>query len=311
VAGLKEIRRRITSVKNTRQITRAMKLVSAAKLRKAQEAAIAGRQFGSEIKKALMLAIENLPEGFTHPYLTKGGAQITSPKAGTAENSKKKRRVIVVGGERGLCGAFNANLIKAVQLQENPADCDFVLVGRKACSTGRRFNWNPAEGVTASDANRIGFEGLTEDVSQWPIDEIITATTADFINGQVEDVVIYYTKFVSAMTQKPVREVVLPLDFTAQESEAEVVTESLVAKLEPSPSQVFDYLLPVYLRSIIREAGLESRASEHAARMTAMESATNNASDLIERLRLFYNRARQSAITTELIDIIGGAGAVE
>ena len=308
MAGLKEIRRRITSVKNTRQITRAMKLVSAAKLKKAQEAAYAGRQFSAEMKRALLLAMENLPEDFTHPYLkvrAEGSKQ-------ASKTTPAKRRVIVVGGERGLSGAFNANLLKAVQQQENTAECEFVLIGKKACSNGRRFFWKPAPSITANDPSAIGYEGLSEDILSWPVEEIIKSAISGFAEGDVEEVIIYYTKFVSALTQKPTREILLPLDAVTLKEEAENAgLENLVAKLEPSAKAVFEYITPIYLRSKLREAGLESRASEHSARMTAMESATNNASDLIDRLKLFYNRARQSAITTELIDIIGGAGAVD
>ena len=271
-----------------------MKLVSAAKLRRAQDAALAGRQFSDEIKKAILLALQNLPEGFTHPYL-----RTTASPAGA------KKRVIVVSGDRGLSGGFNANLLKAAQ-QEDKANTEYVLVGRKACQSAQRFGWTVAPTITAGN----GFDGLPEDVGSWPIDEIVRAATADFGEGKIDEVVVYYTKFISALTQKPTREVLLPLDPESMRSE-ELSGAAMVAKLEPSAEQVFKYLAPVYIRSKMREAGLESRASEHAARMTAMDAATNNASDLIERLRLYYNRARQSAITRELIDIIGGASAVE
>jgi len=292
VPSLKEIRRRITSVKNTRQITRAMKLVSAAKLKRAQDAALAGRLFSLEIQRALLTAIENLPEGYTHPYLNFS----TKPRT--------KRRIVVVGGERGLCGAFNANVTKAVQLTETASGIDrtYVLVGRKAVASGKRFNWNCTH----------SFEGLGEDITAWPIENMVSAAVEGFEKREIEEVALYYTQFVSAMTQRTTVEQLLPLDpAQMRERLAAEGVWSPIAKLDPSPKEVFEYLAPLYIRARLREAALESKASEHAARMTAMDSATNNASDLIDRLRLYYNRARQSAITRELIDIIGGASAVE
>lgn len=270
-----------------------MKLVSAAKLKRAQDAALAGRQFSLEVQRALLTAVENLPEGFSHPFLS-------PPK----HSGKRKRRVIVVSGERGLCGAFNANIIKAVQNTEVSTDVerDYLLIGKKSTAAGRRFGWLAAN----------SFDGLSEDVAGWPIDKIVDAALSDYQSGEVSEIVLYYTQFVSAMTQKPVFEQLLPLspDIMRERLATEGVWSS-VARMDPAPKEIFEYLAPIYIRSRIREAGLESKASEHAARMTAMDSATNNASDLIERLRLYYNRARQSAITTELIDIIGGASAVE
>lgn len=290
MAGLKEIRRRITSVKNTRQITRAMKLVSAAKLKRAQDAALAGRKFAHELQTTIELALDELPESFRHPFL----------RDGSVEETGGKRLAIIVAGERGLCGAYNTTILKSFQAQEiDLKKSDGVIaIGRRAVSQARRMGWNLL----------APFEGLPEDIAKWPLEEISYEVVSRFQSGEYSEVVVYFTRFVSAMTQQVRTEVILPLsreNFSSTESATHVR-----AKLSPSAEQVFSAAAALYLRSKLREAALESKASEHAARMTAMESATSNASDLIDRLKLFYNRARQSAITRELIDIIGGAEAV-
>jgi len=271
-----------------------MKLVSAAKLKRAQEAAAAGRLFSLEVQRALLTALENLPEGYSHPF-------INPPKKNLG---MAKRRVVLVSGERGLSGPFNANNLKAVVQGETATNVerDYLLIGKKGVQAAARFNWNALK----------GFESLPEDIGQWPVEEIVDVALQGYADGEVQEIVLYYTQFISTMTQKPTSDILLPLN--PEQMKLRLEKEGVapaVAKLDPSPEEVFEYLAPIYIRSRLREAGLESKASEHAARMTAMDSATNNASDLIERLRLFYNRARQSSITTELIDIIGGASAVE
>jgi F-type H+-transporting ATPase subunit gamma len=152
-------------------------------------------------------------------------------------------------------------------------------------------------------------EGLPEDASTWPIEEIANPFIQDFQNGLCDEVVIYYTKFFSAVTQRVVRQPLLPF-LPAEISPATGALASRQGrKYSPQPEEIFASLIPQLIRTSICQAGFESKASEHAARMTAMDSATRNADDLIERLRLTYNRARQSAITKELLDILGGAEA--
>jgi F-type H+-transporting ATPase subunit gamma len=258
-----------------------MKLVSAAKLKRAQDAALAGRAFSLEIQRSLLMAIENLPEGYTHPFLQK-------------PLSKGPELAVVISADKGLCGAFNANIVKSAATVSKTSQ--FLLVGRKAVQASKRFNWKEL----------AVFEGLPEDVAKWPVEELAKVA----IEAETK-VSIFYTQFVSAMTQAPKSESLLPLDPAEMRARLESEGISLLAKIDPSPVEVFEYLAPLYIRARLREAALESKASEHAARMTAMDAATNNASELIERLRLFYNRARQASITTELIDIIGGASAVE
>lgn len=297
MAGLKAIRRRITSIRNTRQITRAMKLVSAAKLKRAEEAAVAGRTFTERLETVLAAALAGLPENFTHPLLTSGESQKVS-----------NRRAVVISGERGLCGAYNTNVIKAVLAQEfhGPLRSDFVAVGRRTVSTAKRLRWTVAE----------NYEGLPEDISKWPIEQIVSSLLQRYQSGASDEIVLYYTRFISGLQQEVRREVLVPISkasFVAKllkQGGASVIDEKQFG-YDPEPTALFTALLPLYLRAKFRGAVLEAKASEHASRMAAMDAATTNADDLTARLQLFYNRARQSAITRELIDIIGGAEALE
>ena len=288
--SLKEIRRRITSVNNTRQITRAMKLVSAAKLRRAQDAAENQRSYSAKLNQVVRNALNSLQGEFTHPLIEKA-------------DEVKKRRVIVITGDRGLCGGYNASVIKAVAAQEDDAsiELEVVPVGRRSVSAGNSAGWQHVE----------EYQDLPESAADWPIDEIADSAIKAFTSSDCDEVVVYFTTFVSAMTQEVTREVVLP--FSLEDAEGEQAGEAAdgVITFSPSPEEILKGLLPLLIKTKLAQAALESKASEHAARMTAMDSATNNANDLIDKLKLHYNRARQSAITSELIDIVGGAEAVQ
>lgn len=294
MGGLKEIRRRISSVKNTKQITRAMKLVSAAKLRRAQEAAEGGRSFGERLQDVLRTVRADLPENFSHPLLE-------------VREEVRKRRVVVIAGERGLCGAYNANVIKAIKANRKNADCemDFVVIGQRALSAANREKWP----VVASHVR------LPDEVSDWSTSEWADDLIGAFSSGEVDEVVVYYTTFKSAMTQVVTRDVLLPFAppeaLKKDKAAPAEQTEVSLSKYDPTPDKIVGQLLPLLVKTQLCQAAMESKASEHAARMTAMDSATRNADELIEKLRLYYNRARQSAITTELIDIVGGAEAIK
>ncbi len=288
--GLKTIRRRITSIKNTKQITRAMKLVSAAKLRRAQDLALGARAFSGHLARILVsVAGGGNLEGFT----------LLEKRA-----EKRSRIVVVISADRGLCGGYNTNLLKAVSADAaaNKLDTRYILLGRRAVSAGNRAKWN----VIAK------YEGLPDDASLWAIDEITSTLVEEFSAGRADEVTVFYTKFVSTMTQKVVSETLLPVGQEPAEEGSETAAESAAETVQTDPSreEIIRNLLPLLLRGKVVQTGLESKASEHAARMTAMDSATNNADDLMAKLQLFYNRARQSSITKDLIDIIGGAEAI-
>lgn len=295
MGGLKEIRRRIGSVSNTKQITRAMKLVSAAKLRRAQDAALNGRAYSDRLIGVVQSLLGEISEQFTHPLLQE-------------RKEVKNRLAVVISGERGLCGAYNTNILKA--LAALPADIaesqQVIAIGARTVSSAKRLGWK----LVGS------YEKLPENAALWPIEAINKQVVNSFIDGTYDEVTLYYTKFHSAISQEVVKEKILPLSREAllalNVGEQQAKTSNKAGmKAQPSADRLVTDLIPLVLAARLRQAGLESKASEHASRMTAMDSATKNADDLTSKLKLFYNRARQSAITTELIDIVGGAEAVK
>lgn len=295
MAGLKEIRRRIGSVQNTRQITRAMKLVSAAKLKRAQDAALNGRHFTNELRDSLDTVIGDLPSTFNSPVLQ-------------AHEDIKRRRIILVGGERGLCGPYNTNIIREIHNDLTGSDVknEFIPIGKRMVLAAKRFEWDVVE----------SFEDLSEDATVWEMDEVVQKCVDDFVAGEYDELRIYYTEFVSAVTQNVKKYTLLPMSATGEKVDDALPTKGAACmnpklKYDPLPETMFEKLYPLTLLAYIKLAGLEAKASEHASRMTAMDSASNNANELLEKLKLYYNRARQSAITTELMDVIGGAGALE
>jgi F-type H+-transporting ATPase subunit gamma len=300
MSGLKVIRRRLSSVKNTKQITRAMKLVSAAKLKRAQDAAVGGRKFSERLDEVLLGAISQLPEDFKNPLIE--------------VRPVKRRAYVFFAGERGLCGGYNTNITKAAiaSVKDSPGiENLFYVVGRRAESGAKRNEW----------VIKRAFVGLSENPAEWPIDDMSDDLVSLYERKEVDEVVLLYTKFVSAMTLEVTREKLLPFSMEnaavrgssnnkiSSEDSSENIVQHKKLKVEPSPEEVFTSLLPMVLKTKLFQASYESKACEHAARMTAMDSATRNADELISKLLLFYNRARQRAITTELMDILGGAEA--
>lgn len=270
-----------------------MKLVSAAKLRRAQDAATNGRDYRDRLQGVLETVSVDLAGNFDSPLLK--------------QREVKKRRVIVIAGERGLCGAYNSNVIKRVNAdaKDSEVELEYVAIGRRAVSAANRYLWNTVE----------KHESLPEDANLWPIDKIISKSIADFESGACDEVIVYYTTFVSALTQQVTKETLLPLTNVSASDE---VKESPAPRdfaghvqYDPGAREIAESVLPLLTRTRLLQASFESKASEHAARMTAMDAATNNADDLIHSLKLYYNRARQSAITTELLDILGGAEALQ
>ncbi len=287
MSGLKIIRRRLASVKNTKQITRAMKLVSAAKLKRAQDAALGGRKFSERLDEVLLGAVSQLSENFENALI-----QV---------RPVKKRAYVFFAGERGLCGGYNTNISKVAlaTVRENPEiENHFFVVGRRAEATAKRYSWNI----------RGALVGLSEDPSEWALSELGNELVSMYENKEVDEVVLLYTKFISAMTLQVTKERLLPFSLQSESPGTESLGTKKI-KVEPSAEEVFSSLLPLVLSTKLYQAGYESKACEHAARMTAMDSATRNADELISKLLLFYNRARQRAITTELMDILGGAEA--
>ena len=268
-----------------------MKLVSAAKLRRAQEGAENGRAYSAQLNRTVRTILSDLGGEFDHPLANR-------------REEIKTRRVVMVSGERGLCGAYNSNIIKAIRANEieSGVKIEIVAIGRRSVSACRSYGWNAV----------AEYEGLADDSSLWPIEEIATQLMDDFSEGRCDEVVVYYTKFISAMTQEATKVPLIPLGSLGElgADEQDDAQGSGRVKYSPEPEVILAGLIPALVATSLRHAMLEAKASEHAARMTAMESATKNAGELIDSLRLRYNRARQSSITTELIDIIGGSEAI-
>ncbi len=286
--SLKSIKKRIESVKNTEQITRAMYMVSAAKLRRAQENAENSRPFASSLESTIKNLLARL-ESADHPLLT-------------PRDEIKTAEIVLFTSDRGLCGGFNANMIKTAEafFRDNAQAYEEILlsaIGRRGGDYFKRRK-RPARKVTTNLVREINFE-MARDIA----DEL----TDRYVSGEVDTIFLLYPRFKSAMTQIPTVFQLLPFQFETEEEEGAMVEYIY----EPSIEKLLDQLLPRQVRTQVYSAMLESVASEHGARMTAMDSATSNASEMIDNLTLQYNRARQAAITTELMEIISGAEALK
>lgn len=302
--SLKTIRKRITSVKATQKITRAMKMVAGARLNRAQQRITALRPYAVKTNEILQGVAGAMRAKQTDlEYSTTGTVEQLHPLL----QRRPERNVLflVMAGDRGLCGAFNANVTKAAEREwraKKDADVDvqFATVGKKA-----RDYISRRRGEIARDFPRM-FDGLdlgkARVVAEW--------VTAKFQKGEVDAVYVVYNEFKSAMTQKTVVEPLLPLpEPELEQGDAELApTEYL---FEPNEYTVLERLMPMYVEISIYRALLETQAGFFGAQMTAMDAATRNAKDMIGRLTLQYNRARQAAITKELMEIIGGAEALK
>lgn len=287
--SLKAIRKRIGSVKNTQKITRAMKLVAAARLRRAQDAIIAARPYSSALEQVVAELAARAGRD-AHELL--------------AQRPGKRAEVVVLTSDRGLAGSFNAQVLRRSEalLGDELADWDEVglrVVGRKGNDFFKR-----------RDVSILKYIGAP--TSQTALDlsrEIANHVVDDFLEERTDRIYLIYSEFKSAMSQKPVVRQLLPIEpHVIAEGESQRAGDFLY---EPSKEELLAHLLPLYVQNGIYRAALESIASELGARMSAMDSATRNAGEMIDRLTLQYNRARQAAITKELLEIIGGAEALK
>lgn len=288
MAALKDIRKRISSVKNTQKITRAMKLVAGARLRKAQQ----------NIERLRPYAIKTY-EVLSGVAARVGGDEDVHPLL--ARREPKNVMLVVLTSDRGLAGAFNSNICKAAyrrwkELESEGSQVCFGIIGRKGRDYFKRRN---------ADI-RHDFLGVFEELSVDKAGEIGRYIVEDYTSIHLDACYLVYNEFKSAISQQVVIEPLLPI------KPMELAEDQLGDFIyEPNQQALLDNLLPMYVEVEIYRALLESVASEHGARMTAMDAATNNASDMIDRLTLQYNRARQAAITKELMEIIGGAEALK
>ena len=283
--SLIDIRRRIRSVKSTQQITRAMKLVSSAKLRRAQDRVLAARPYSAILARLLadVARAARSDERLTHPLL--------------AERPERRIQLILITADRGLAGAFNSNLIKAAQqfLAEHEGQpIEMETIGRK----GRDFFRKRRATLSGEHV------GATEKVTYPYVAEIARQVMARFAAGEIDAVYLLYNEFKSIMTQRLVVARILPVAVPVEGDPIEYIYEQ-------SPAELLAKLLPRYVEIAIYQALLESGAAQQAARMTAMDAATTNASDMIERLTLYMNRVRQASITKEIIEVVSGAAVVD
>jgi F-type H+-transporting ATPase subunit gamma len=283
--GTREIKRRIKSVKNTRQITKAMKMVAAAKLRRAQERAESSRPYSEKIKEVIS-SIAAGTKDFSHPMLE--------------DRPVKKTGYLVMTSDRGLAGGYNANVLRLVsntiKKKHNSTDEYMIFViGKKGRDYFRKRKMPIVQEVI----------GLTDNPTLTEIKDISSKAIGMFAEQTFDELVLFYNRFDSAIQQTPVEKKILPL-----QSEDVITKTSMVYEYEPSSEVVLEELLPKYAETLIYSALLDSKASEYGARMTAMGSATDNASELIDSLTLKFNRARQAAITQEIAEIVAGANAL-
>jgi F-type H+-transporting ATPase subunit gamma len=283
MANLRDIRRRINSVKSTQKITRAMKMVAAARLRRAQEAIQRARPYAYHMRDLVNRLSSRVDEDM-HPLLRRGQGDRTG--------------LIVVTSDRGLCGGFNSNIVneamRAIRKDFAGRDIELTVVGRKGIEALRRRGYQ----------FRASFTEVLEKNPLRAAGEIIGDVIEHFERGGTDAVYCVYNEFKSAISQRVVIEQLLPFELPETDDAA------VDYLYEPSPPAVVGALLERHMQVQMHRILFESAASEHGARMTAMDAATNNAGDVIDRLTLLYNRARQTAITTEMIEIVSGAEAL-
>jgi F-type H+-transporting ATPase subunit gamma len=281
--SLKDLRKRIGSVRSTQQITKAMKMIAAARLRRAQEAAEHARPYAAKLTEMFTAVVAGLSEE-AHPLL--------------ARREERRIDLVLLTSDRGLCGGFNSNLVRQAETflrEHQDREVQLMLVGRKGRDYYRRRRITPLVERTGVVPAGVG------DISR----ELAERVTARFAEDQTDAVYLLYSRFQSAIAQIPTVVRLLPVDTPPEDaSPVEYI-------FEPPRPELLARLLPRYVETRMLQALLESIASELGARMTAMDNATRNASEMIDRLTLSMNRARQAAITTELMEIVSGAEALK
>jgi F-type H+-transporting ATPase subunit gamma len=281
MASLRDIRRRIKSVKNTAQITKAMQMVAASKMRKAQQAALNGRSYAILLNRVLV-SLRNRLEERVHPLLEK--------------REIKNELVVVLSTDKGLCGGLNTNLLREV-INFDATTTKFVSVGRK----GTQF-------LARTKRNMIADFPLKERPTFLEAKAISKFLIERFLSGDVDKVTVLYPRFVNTLTQKPTILTLLPIT-SLEEAGIQVPDEPPIPEaegdiiFEPGPEKILDTLLPYYVHFELFQMLLATRASEHSARMVVMKSATDNAKEIVKDLTLEYNKARQASITKELLEI--------
>jgi F-type H+-transporting ATPase subunit gamma len=284
---LRAIRRRIVSVRSTQKITRAMELIASSRIIRAQQRVQAARPYSEEMRR-LIASVARTATNIDHPLLQQ------RDEVGTVG-------MVVVTADRGLAGAYNSNIIRAAEHDmEEHRDTNIYAVGKKGVSYFRFRGYDLSESwIGVSDQPRI------EDARA-----VAKAVTKAFGEGEIDEIRLGYTRFVSALTQRPTVVNLLPVPTEKLEGDEDAGGPRAGYVFEPEPEEILDYLLPRYIEGAIYQGMLEAAASEHAARRRAMKAATDNADELIETLTRVFNQARQAEITTEIMEVVGGAEAL-
>ncbi|MDR9408871.1 MAG: ATP synthase F1 subunit gamma [Balneolaceae bacterium] len=295
MANLRDIRNRISSIKNTQQITKAMKMVAAAKLRKAQQRMNATRPYSKKMGQVVSKLVSTQKD-LLNDLLRK-------------PEETKRILLIVIGSDRGLCGGFNNNLFRKVEgvisdeysTFNDQGHLELITIGKKASGYFKKRDYNVIE----------AFPGFFDDLNYEETSEIMTFASEKFVEEYYDKVLIAFNEFKTVITQNRLIEEALPLKTESIGEEEEESSTNKDYIFEPDPVSILEKLLPVHLNMQLWRAVLESNASEQGARMAAMDNATENAKELEQDLKLEYNQARQSAITTEISEIVSGAAALE
>jgi F-type H+-transporting ATPase subunit gamma len=297
MATLRDIKRRITAVSNTAKITQAMKMISAAQLRRAQDAILSARPYVQKLGDVLTNLVENVGEGYSHPL-------IRMPK------DIKNIVVIVIASDRGMCGSFNTNLFKFtnktihedIKAEYPNAKINVVAVGKRSVNFFRKESFGIFD----------NFPGIFSRLKFQTAKDVVATVSDKFINGEVDKVYVIFNHFKNLISQVPTCMTLLPIAPEKKLHKHDTKNSfNLDYIFEPDKKQILDDLLPKHLDIQLWRTLLESSAAEQAARMVAMENATHNANELIKNLDLAYNKARQASITKEMLEIVGGAEALK
>ena len=287
MASMRDIRRRIKSVKSTQQITKAMKIVSAAKLRKVQASLIAARPYAKKVQEVMDHLLGSEAE-YENALIT--------PRA-----EVKKVCYVVLAGDRGLCGGYNSQVLRLAEneIKAEKAECGLLLIGKKA----RDFFRSKPYKIIGHHVNIGDNPTMVQSIalSKYLIEK--------YLSGEVDEVHVIYSEFISTMNQEPKSVRLLPIPASEQVEQEKGLRDLYI--FEPGEKAILDVILPQYVQSTVYRMMLEAKAGEHGARMTSMSAATDNAYEIIDKLTLSLNRARQAAITTEISEIVGGAAALE
>jgi F-type H+-transporting ATPase subunit gamma len=293
--SLDDLKKRIASVKSTQKITKAMKMVAAAKLRKAQEAAEQSRPYADNMKNLM----DSISRGFIQTD--------SSRNLLTGSDEDKTYLLVLFTSERGLCGGFNSQISKSlkekiVELQKQNKEVKIICIGKKGYDIiKRQYNELIVDTIDLSEIKSVQY-GDAKEIS----DKIIKM----YFDAEFDKCLIFYNKFKSVISQVPTEQQVVPAEIVEQTDNEDKVMDNNFIEFEPNEKEILEELLPLNFAVQIFKALLESSASEQGSRMSAMDNASRNASDMIDSLTLFYNRSRQAVITKELIEIISGAEAV-